>query len=214
MKTLGIPCALAALLLMAGCTQSEPNAPARSADQSQTAEDANSDGATSLEDVGQKASETADAARDLAKQKTDEYVQKLNDQLEQLDESIEQLDAKGDELADDAKQRWQDRRADLKSKRDEFRQKLDKFTDASKDAAGDLKEGVSAAWADLKQAFDEASKSFTTDNEGLDVKVNVGDGVDVEVGDAVDVEVGQDGVDVKAPADNADAAADDGTPNQ
>jgi TolA-binding protein len=121
---------------------------------------ASQDDSATLEDVKKEVGEAAEAAREFTSQEMQEYADSLNNKLEELNTQFDQLQQKGQELAGDAKQQWEDRLSALKEKRKKLQEDLNQLGDASGDAWHEMKDGIDAAWDDLKKATDEAAMEF------------------------------------------------------
>jgi chromosome segregation ATPase len=89
-----------------------------------------------------------------------DYANSLQKKLDELNSQLVQLQQQGQDLAGDAQQRWEDRLSALQEQRQELQKDLDELGDASGDVWRELKEGLDAAWADLKNATDQAAKEF------------------------------------------------------
>jgi len=152
-----------ALALFLGCSDAPsttPNDATSSQADGVESEAASQDDAATLEEVKEKVGEAAEVTREFTSQEMQDYVDSLKNKLQELDTQREQLKQKGKELAGDAKQRWEDQLSALEDKRKKLQEDLDRLAGASGHAWQDMKQGIDAAWDDLKKATDEAAKEF------------------------------------------------------
>lgn len=112
------------------------------------------------EKVKTKASETVDASKEYASTKKKEFETKLKTELADLNQNIDELKVKAQSSGKEAKAGFQEQIDGLEKKRKDVAAKLDKLTKSSGKAWDRMKEGVEAAWTDLKSAYSKASDSF------------------------------------------------------
>jgi len=152
-----------ALALFLGCSEA-PSTSTNDATPSPSndivPEAASQDDSATFDDVKNEVGEAAQATREYTSQEMQEYADGLNNKLQELDTQLEHLKQSGKELAGDAKQQWEDRLSALEDRRMKLQEDLNQLGDASGEAWQKLKEGMDAAWDDLKKAADEAAKKF------------------------------------------------------
>lgn len=111
-------------------------------------------------DVKSDASKALDTASEYSLERKQRMIQKWNDQLSAMDSQMVGLKKSGEQLAADAKVNWEKKMTDLELKRQAARDKLTELENSTAEAWGDIEKGASAAWDDLKNAFQDASKDF------------------------------------------------------
>ena len=77
---------------------------------------------------------------------------------------MEEIKKKGDQLTADAKDNWNKKMTSLESKRQAAKDKITEMENSTAEAWGDIEKGAVAAWDDLKNAFQDASKDFERKN--------------------------------------------------
>jgi hypothetical protein len=146
---------LCTILLPLGCTKQESTPVSPSSPSSV----GNSSPVTGG-DVAGKAQETLDLAGDLASQTKDEFVADAQRRLAQMDQKLQEWEAKSASLTADAKAKWEVEHEKLRQRRAEMQQELDKLRNATGNAWLDVKDGTTAAWKNLTDAFGKAATHF------------------------------------------------------
>ena len=85
---------------------------------------------------------------------------RLKSSLADMDAQIVKLHEKGLALKDEAKSRWNETMADLKAKQGAASKQVEELGKSTGEAWERMEKGAQAAWDDLQNAFQEASKEF------------------------------------------------------
>jgi hypothetical protein len=80
--------------------------------------------------------------------------------LDAMDARIDRMDARADQFDAQTRIRFQNDLAGLRAKQADARRKLEEFNRADETAADDLRSGITAAWNELRAAFESAIKRY------------------------------------------------------
>lgn len=80
--------------------------------------------------------------------------------LDAMDARIDRMDARADQFDAQMRIRFQNDLAGLRAKQADARRKLEEFNRADETAADDLRSGTTAAWNELRAAFESAIKRY------------------------------------------------------
>jgi chromosome segregation ATPase len=115
-------------------------------------------------DVKSDASKALNTASEYSSEQKKKMIQKWQEQLSTMDSQMEEIKKKGDQLTADAKDNWNKKMTSLESKRQAAKDKITEMENSTAEAWGDIEKGAVAAWDDLKNAFQDASKDFERKN--------------------------------------------------
>jgi uncharacterized coiled-coil DUF342 family protein len=91
----------------------------------------------------------------------DDYVAEMKAKLDVWNAAIDALEAKARKRQAQTAEDFTAQVNELKSKRDEVKDRLQEIQNASEDAWERLETGAERIWDDMKQAFEETSKTFS-----------------------------------------------------
>lgn len=101
--------------------------------------------------------EARDAAIEWAAESKEKLVEKAEQRLAEVDEQIDKLEGQAQDLTDEAKTRWEEQKAQLEQKREELARQIEELRASSGDAWKSMMEGIGKAYADLKEATEQAA---------------------------------------------------------
>ena len=163
-----------AMLLAIGCTPKEYDS-ASSSPSSKSAQnggasvngaDHKNDGkSVTADQVVEKTKEALESAGALAAKSKDEFVAEAKQRLAEMDQKIEEWEAESKPVAEDARTKWEHEREVLRERRTQMQQELDKLKNASGDAWQDMKQGATAEWKELADAFRKAEVHIKEEQE-------------------------------------------------
>ena len=111
-------------------------------------------------DVRRDTAKAVDTATKAATQAKEDLEMRLKSRLADMDAQIVKLHEKGLALKDEAKSRWNEKMADLKAKQEAASKQVEELGKSTGEAWERMEKGAQAAWDDLQNAFQEASKEF------------------------------------------------------
>jgi hypothetical protein len=158
---------LLALSLM-GCGMNEPKQPTGPEAKAPKAETGKAETAkseqTSLEDVQRKAGEAYQAAKKYAFEHKDEYMKeakaKLAEWQKKTDEQIAKLKAQAKDASGETKAKIDQAISNLEEHKDAVREKYSELEKSTKQAWGNVRDGMEKAFNAMKKSFQEASSHY------------------------------------------------------
>jgi hypothetical protein len=107
----------------------------------------------SLEDVKNKAAETAAAASAYTEQKKEEYQKQVEGKIKDVEKKMDEMEAKGKKMKGEALAEWNRQMDRLQEQKKAATTKLDELKKSSGQGWEDLKKGMDKAVADLEKSF-------------------------------------------------------------
>jgi acyl-CoA reductase-like NAD-dependent aldehyde dehydrogenase len=127
-------------------------------------EAASDDAATDMVEVQKEWAEAVDSLQDYSASQKDEVVAKTSNTLEQMDAQLEELEqqAKDDwnDLSTEARATRMQALGELRKQRDALAEWYQDLQGDSSRAWGEMKEGISDAYEDLQQGWQDALDEF------------------------------------------------------
>jgi hypothetical protein len=121
---------------------------------------------TSIEDVKKETQDMLQAIGTSSADKRDEAVQKAKEGMNNLDKRIDTLEARIDEnwekMSDAARKEARENLQDLRKQRNKVAEWYGSMRTSSAAAWDQMKEGFSAAYKDLTDAWEKSKKEFNT----------------------------------------------------
>jgi flagellar motility protein MotE (MotC chaperone) len=121
--------------------------------------------ASSGEKVKQKATETVEAASELAKETKQDFQKRMEKNLAEIEANISDLRAQASKTTAESRKKIDKELKELEAKRAEFRSQLDKVEESSGRAWTKFRGGVEKAWSDLKTAYSDAKDELSSDKK-------------------------------------------------
>ena len=122
------------------------------------------DAPVTAEEVQQELREALESAKAYTFHQKEEYQKRLQPVLRDLDDRIENLKEKAKGAGTEARKRYAQAIQELRRERDVVREQLAKARAAAPGAWEEVKSGVSAAWDDLRKAFQRANERLKEGN--------------------------------------------------
>jgi hypothetical protein len=122
------------------------------------------DAPVTAEEVQQELREALESAKAYTFRQKEEYEKRLQPVLQDLDDRIDVLKEKAKGAAREAKKRYAQAIEELRREKEVVREQLAKARAAAPGAWNEVKAGVSAAWDDLRKAFERANERLKEGN--------------------------------------------------
>lgn len=146
----------AGFLLLTACGNGSSDSSGDQSAVSQTAEESSGYGLPGTEELKQQYEQATEATSEFAQNAKTEFVQSMQKELGNLNAEIEDLQQDVKELSGKAKIKAQEQIEKLNSHQGIVKEKLEALKESGTNAWQDIMEGVSAAYQDLKKAYEEA----------------------------------------------------------
>ncbi len=108
----------------------------------------------SKENVGRKATEAKDTAKQYSAQERAQVERTIQAELDELDAGIQRLRSRIDHLSDDTRKRAESSLADLERRKEEARRKLSEIKVAGEAVWDRLRTGLESSLADLHRLYE------------------------------------------------------------
>jgi hypothetical protein len=104
--------------------------------------------------------------RDYNYEQRSEFREDVNASLDRLNQRIDELETKAENSTGDTKEWYNDRADELKDKRSEIEEDMRDFDDVTQDAWDDFKSGVTTAWNEIEETWNNIATDDRFEEDG------------------------------------------------